>query len=43
MGAVLEDLYDHEGFAARRLADGTLTGELDDRRRPASTSSRRRL
>ncbi|MEA2826968.1 MAG: hypothetical protein QOG43_1407 [Actinomycetota bacterium] len=25
MGALLDDLYDHEGFAARRLADGTLT------------------
>jgi hypothetical protein len=25
MGAVLDDLYDHEGFAARRLPDGTLT------------------
>jgi hypothetical protein len=25
MGALLDDLYDHEGFAARRLADGTRT------------------
>jgi hypothetical protein len=25
MGAVLDDLYDHEGFGARRLSDGTLT------------------
>jgi len=25
MGALLDDLYDHEGLAARRLADGTLT------------------
>ncbi|MGH9226322.1 MAG: hypothetical protein ACRD2W_21605 [Acidimicrobiales bacterium] len=25
MGAVLDDLYDHEGFGARRLPDGTLT------------------
>jgi hypothetical protein len=26
MGVILEDLYDHEGYAARRLPDGTLTG-----------------
>jgi hypothetical protein len=26
MGVLLEDLYDHEGYAARRLPDGTLTG-----------------
>jgi hypothetical protein len=26
MGLILEDLYDHEGYAARRLPDGTLTG-----------------
>jgi len=26
MGVVLDDLYDHEGYGARRLADGTLTG-----------------
>jgi hypothetical protein len=25
MGVVIEDLWDHEGYAARRLADGTLT------------------
>jgi hypothetical protein len=25
MGAVIDDLYDHEGFGARRLPDGTLT------------------
>lgn len=25
MGAVIDDLYDHEGFSARRLPDGTLT------------------
>jgi len=25
MGAYLDDLYDHEGFGARRLADGALT------------------
>ena len=26
MGVVIEDLEDHEGYAARRLLDGTLTG-----------------
>ena len=26
MGLILGDLYDHEGYAARRLPDGTLTG-----------------
>ena len=26
MGLILEDLYDHEGYAARRLPDGQLTG-----------------
>jgi hypothetical protein len=26
MGLILDDLYDHEGFAVRRLPDGTLTG-----------------
>ena len=26
MGVVIEDLEDHEGYAARRLPDGTLTG-----------------
>jgi hypothetical protein len=26
MGVVIEDLWDHEGYAARRLPDGTLTG-----------------
>ncbi len=26
MGTIIEDLYDHEGYGARRLADGTLTG-----------------
>ena len=26
MDTILDDLYDHEGFAARRLPDGTLTG-----------------
>jgi hypothetical protein len=26
MGAILDDLYDHEGYAVRRLPDGTLTG-----------------
>jgi hypothetical protein len=26
MGVVMEDLWDHEGYAARRLPDGTLTG-----------------
>jgi hypothetical protein len=26
MGVILEDLDDHEGYAARRLPDGTLTG-----------------
>jgi hypothetical protein len=26
MGLILDDLYDHEGYAARRLPDGTLTG-----------------
>ncbi len=26
MGSILEDLYDHEGWAGRRLPDGTLTG-----------------
>jgi hypothetical protein len=26
MGTFLEDLWDHEGYAARRLPDGTLTG-----------------
>jgi hypothetical protein len=26
MGVVIEDLWDHEGYAARRLLDGTLTG-----------------
>lgn len=26
MGTVIEDLYDHEGFGARRLPDGSLTG-----------------
>lgn len=25
MGVVLDDLYDHERYVARRLADGTLT------------------
>ncbi|MDQ1539142.1 MAG: hypothetical protein QOE58_3535 [Actinomycetota bacterium] len=25
MGALLDDLYDHEGFSARRLPDGTLS------------------
>jgi hypothetical protein len=25
MGVVIEDLWDHEGYAARRLPDGTLT------------------
>ena len=26
MGVIIEDLWDHEGYAARRLPDGTLTG-----------------
>ena len=26
MGVVIEGLWDHEGYAARRLPDGTLTG-----------------
>ena len=26
MGTVIEDLYDHEGYGARRLPDGSLTG-----------------
>ena len=26
MGRFIEDLWDHEGYAARRLPDGTLTG-----------------
>ena len=26
MGTILDDLYDHEGYAVRRLPDGTLTG-----------------
>jgi hypothetical protein len=26
MGVVIEDLWDHEGYAARRLPDSTLTG-----------------
>jgi hypothetical protein len=26
MGVVIEDLWDHEGYAARRLPNGTLTG-----------------
>jgi hypothetical protein len=26
MGLILGDLYDHEGYAARRLPDGVLTG-----------------
>lgn len=26
MGTILDDLYDHEGWASRRLPDGTLTG-----------------
>jgi hypothetical protein len=26
MGVILDDLYDHEGYAVRRLPDGTLTG-----------------
>ncbi len=26
MGAIVEDLYDHEGYGARQLPDGTLTG-----------------
>lgn len=26
MGTILGDLYDHEGWASRRLPDGTLTG-----------------
>ncbi|HEX8134355.1 MAG TPA: hypothetical protein VF880_13120 [Actinomycetes bacterium] len=26
MGRILADLYDHEGYAARRRPDGTLTG-----------------
>ena len=26
MGSFLEDLWDHEGYAARRLPDGTVTG-----------------
>ena len=26
MGVLLEDLYEHEGYGARRLPDGTLTG-----------------
>ncbi len=26
MGTIIEDLYDHEGFGARRLPDGSLTG-----------------
>lgn len=25
MGTIIEDLYDHEGYGARRLPDGTLT------------------
>jgi hypothetical protein len=25
MGVIIEDLWDHEGYAARRLPDGTLT------------------
>lgn len=25
MGAILDDLYDHEGYGARRLTDGTIT------------------
>jgi hypothetical protein len=26
MGVIIEDLWDHEGYATRRLPDGTLTG-----------------
>ena len=26
MGVILDDLWDHEGYGARRLADGTETG-----------------
>ncbi len=26
MGRTIEELYDHEGYAARKLPDGTLTG-----------------
>ncbi len=26
MGTIIEDLYDHEGYGARRLPDGSLTG-----------------
>jgi hypothetical protein len=26
MGVIIEDLWDHEGYAARRLPDGSLTG-----------------
>jgi hypothetical protein len=26
MGRIIDDLYDHEGYAARKLPDGTLTG-----------------
>ncbi len=26
MGTTLDDLYEHEGYAARKLPDGTLTG-----------------
>ncbi len=26
MGAIVEDRYDHEGYGARQLPDGTLTG-----------------
>ena len=26
MGMIYDDLYDHEGYAARRLPDGSLTG-----------------
>ena len=26
MGMIIEDLYDHEGFGARRLPDGSGTG-----------------
>ena len=28
MGVIIEDLWDHEGYAARRLLDGTLTGTV---------------
>jgi hypothetical protein len=26
MGVIIEDLWDHEGYGARRIPDGTLTG-----------------